>query len=42
MIKSFRDKETEAVYKGYQHPKFPQEIIRGPRKNYKCSMRLAI
>jgi len=32
MIKSFRDKETEAVYKGYQHPKFPQESIRGAKK----------
>jgi len=32
MIKTFRDKETEAVYKGWQHPKFPSEIIRAAKK----------
>lgn len=32
MIKTFRDKETEAVYNGYQHPKFPSEIIRAVKK----------
>jgi len=32
MIKTFRDKETEAVYKGWQHPKFPPEIIRAAKK----------
>jgi proteic killer suppression protein len=32
MIKTFRDKETEAVYKGWQHPKYPPEIIRAAKK----------
>jgi len=32
MIKTFRGKETEAVYKGYQHPKFPPEILRTAKK----------
>jgi proteic killer suppression protein len=32
MIKSFRNKATEAVYKGYQHPGFPPEIIRNAKK----------
>ncbi len=32
MIKSFRDKETEAVYRGYQHPKFPPEIMKAAKK----------
>jgi proteic killer suppression protein len=32
MIKTFKDKETEAVYKGFQHPKFPPDIIRPAKK----------
>lgn len=32
MIKTFRDKETEAVYNGYQHPKFPPEIMRAAKR----------
>jgi proteic killer suppression protein len=32
MILSFKDKETEAVYRGYQHPKFPPEIIRTAKR----------
>jgi proteic killer suppression protein len=32
MIKTFRDKETEAIHKGWQHPKFPPEIIRAAKK----------
>lgn len=32
MIKTFRDKATEAVHSGYQHPKFPPEIIRTAKR----------
>ncbi len=44
MIKTFRDKETEAVFKGYQHPKFPPEIIKAAKKklqmlNAACDLR---
>jgi len=44
MIQSFRDKETEAVHKGYRHPKFPPDIIRTAKKKLQlldaaCSLR---
>ena len=44
MIKTFRDKATEAVFKGYQHPKFPPEIIKAAKKklqmlNAACDLR---
>lgn len=32
MIKTFKDKATEAVYRGYQHPKFPPDILRTAKR----------
>jgi proteic killer suppression protein len=32
MIKTFRDRATEAVYKGYRHPQFPSEIMKAAKK----------
>ena len=27
MIKSFKDKKTEAIFYGYRHPAFPSEMV---------------
>jgi proteic killer suppression protein len=32
MVKTFRDKATEAVFKGYRHPQFPPEIVKTAKK----------
>ncbi|MDR2891761.1 MAG: type II toxin-antitoxin system RelE/ParE family toxin [Deltaproteobacteria bacterium] len=44
MIKTFRDKETEAVFKGYQHPRYSPEILKAAKKklqmlNAACDLR---
>ena len=32
MIKTFKNKETEAVYLGYKHPRFPASILNAAKK----------
>lgn len=32
MIKTFKNKETEAIFQGYVHPNFPQDIIRTAKR----------